>query len=105
MIKDLNIQKSEIVSKKEKMDEITFIDLFAGIGGTRLGFERAGAKCVFTSEWDKDCQKTYEANFGDKPHGDITKIEAKDIPNFHILVGGFSLPAIQQYGKEGGLSA
>ena len=45
-----------------KMGEIKFIDLFAGIGGTRIGFERAGAECVFSSEWDKDCQKTYKAN-------------------------------------------
>ena len=64
--------------------DITFIDLFAGIGGTRIGFERAGAKCVFGSEWDKYCQKTYLANFGEIPHGDITKIDAKDIPDFDI---------------------
>ena len=68
------------------MSEIKFIDLFAGIGGTRIGFERAGANCVFSSEWDKDCQKTYEANFGHKPEGDITKIDAKDIPDFHFLI-------------------
>ena len=85
-----------------KEDRFTFIDLFAGIGGTRLGFERAGGKCVFTSEWDKDCQKTYEANFGDKPLGDITKIEAKDIPDFQILVGGFPCQPFSSIGKREG---
>src|SRR3989344_276817 len=105
MIKDLKMQKSGIMNKKEKMEEeIKFIDLFAGIGGTRIGFERAGAKCVFTSEWDKDCQKTYETNFGDKPHGDINKIEAKDIPDFHILVGGFPCQPFSSIGKREGFS-
>lgn len=66
-----------------------FIDLFAGIGGTRLGFEQAGCKCIFTSEWDAYAQKTYEANFGDKPDGDITKIPSEKIPEHDILVAGF----------------
>jgi len=66
-----------------------FIDLFAGIGGTRRGYEAAGAKCVYTSEWDKYAQKTYEANFGDKPQGDIQEIEASSIPDFDILLAGF----------------
>jgi len=91
-----------ITNRKMKKEIITFIDLFAGIGGTRLGFEKAGAKCVFTSEWDKNCQKTYEANFGDKPHGDITKIEAKDIPDFEILVGGFPCQPFSSIGKRQG---
>jgi DNA (cytosine-5)-methyltransferase 1 len=59
-----------------------FIDLFAGIGGMRLAFEDAGGSCVFSSEWDKDSQKTYEANFGEVPSGDITKIPIDEIPNF-----------------------
>ncbi len=67
----------------------TFIDLFAGIGGFRLAFESAGAKCVFSSEWDEMAQKTYEANFSERPHGDITKIAAKDIPDHDILTAGF----------------
>lgn len=67
----------------------TFIDLFAGIGGTRRGFENHGNVCVFTSEWDKYAQITYERNHGDKPHGDITKIHERDIPNHDILIGGF----------------
>ena len=57
-----------------------FIDLFAGIGGIRMAFERAGGRCVFSSEWNKFAQQTYEANFGEIPEGDITKIAAKDIP-------------------------
>lgn len=67
----------------------TFIDLFAGIGGTRLGYESAGGRCVFTSEWDKYAQKTYEVNFGDAPHGDIRQISADQIPDFDILLAGF----------------
>lgn len=68
----------------------TFIDLFAGIGGLRIGFQRAGGKCLFTSEWNKYAQKTYQKWFGDEPHGDITKIKPKDIiPKHDILVAGF----------------
>lgn len=66
-----------------------FIDLFAGIGGLRVGFQRAGGKCIFTSEWNKYAQKTYHKWFGDEPHGDITKIKPKDIPNHDVLVAGF----------------
>ena len=66
-----------------------FIDLFAGIGGTRIGFEKAGGKCVFTSEWDKHCQITYYANFGEMPHGDIRTIDEKKIPDHDILLAGF----------------
>jgi hypothetical protein len=69
--------------------QLTFIDLFAGIGGTRLAFEAAGCKCVFSSEWDKFAQQTYEANFGEKPHGDIRKIPSSEIPDHDILVAGF----------------
>ena len=69
--------------------EFTFIDLFAGIGGMRIAFEKAGGRCVFSSEWNKFSQQTYETNFGDIPDGDITEIKAKDIPNHDILVGGF----------------
>lgn len=66
-----------------------FIDLFAGIGGTRIGFERVGGKCVLTSEWDKYCQQTYEANYGDKPVGDVRELQVENIPQYDILVGGF----------------
>lgn len=66
-----------------------FIDLFAGIGGMRIAYERAGGECVFSSEWDKKCQETYLKNFGEIPYGDITKIAASDIPDHDILVAGF----------------
>jgi DNA (cytosine-5)-methyltransferase 1 len=72
--------------------DFTFIDLFAGIGGMRLGFEAMGGKCVFTSEWDAYSNKTYRANFPDDEHeiaGDITKIDAAEIPAHDVLVGGF----------------
>jgi DNA (cytosine-5)-methyltransferase 1 len=69
--------------------QFTFIDLFAGIGGMRIAFEKAGGKCVFSSEWDKFAQQTYEANFGEKPEGDIRKILSSDIPDHDILVAGF----------------
>lgn len=69
----------------------TFIDLFAGIGGLRRGFEAAGGRCVFTSEWNKFAQKTYTANFHDgrPPQGDITATETSDIPDHDVLVAGF----------------
>ena len=72
--------------------DFTFIDLFAGIGGLRRGFESIGGKCVFTSEWDKYSQKTYAANFPDDDHeinGDITKVDVEDIPTHDVLLAGF----------------
>jgi DNA (cytosine-5)-methyltransferase 1 len=67
----------------------TFIDLFAGIGGMRLGLEANGGECLFTSEWDRWSQKTYAANFDDIPSGDITKIPIEEIPDHDILAAGF----------------
>lgn len=69
----------------------SFIDLFAGIGGVRLGFEAAGGRCVFTSEWDAFAQRTYSANFGDEHpiSGDITAIDAEQIPDHDVLLAGF----------------
>ena len=73
--------------------EFTFVDLFAGIGGCRMGFERAGGECVFTSEWDDYARQTYKANFRvDEDHpfvGDITEVDASVIPDHDVLVGGF----------------
>ena len=80
----------------------TFIDLFAGIGGIRIPFQENGGACVFSSEWDKFSQKTYYANFGEVPTGDITKIEAKDIPDFDILLGGFPCQPFSQAGLHKG---
>lgn len=68
---------------------LRFIDLFCGIGGFRIAFERAGARCVFSSDWDKFSQQTYAANFGEKPHGDIHAVAVADIPAHDILCGGF----------------
>ena len=83
---------SDIKKKTEKSetdDSFRFIDLFAGIGGMRIAYERAGGKCVYSSEWNKYSQQTYFANFGEQPEGDITQVEAEDIPDHDILVAGF----------------
>jgi DNA (cytosine-5)-methyltransferase 1 len=71
--------------------QFTFIDLFAGIGGFRMGFEAAGGTCVFTSEWDRHSQATYRHNHGDhQVHGDITKLhELMDVPAHDVLLAGF----------------
>jgi len=81
-----------------------FIDLFAGIGGMRIAFESAGGKCVFSSEWDKDSQKTYEANFGEIPFGDITQIDERKIPKFDVLSAGFPCQPFSTIGKRQGFS-
>jgi modification methylase ssoII len=84
--------------------EFTFIDLFAGIGGIRLPFQELGGKCVFSSEWDAFAQKTYRVNFGEVPSGDIAKIDAKDIPNFDILLAGFPCQPFSQAGLKKGFA-
>ncbi len=69
--------------------QFTFIDLFAGIGGMRIAFERNGGHCVYSNEWNKYSQQTYFANFGEQPEGDITQVRASSIPDHDILVAGF----------------
>lgn len=72
-----------------KRPKFKFIDLFAGIGGIRLAYQNNGGKCVFSSEWDSFAKKTYEANFGEVPFGDITQISESEIPDHDVLLGGF----------------
>ena len=94
--------KAPFKEKSHNHNKFTFIDLFAGIGGIRLPFQQLGGKCVFSSEWDKFAQKTYAANYGELPSGDITQIKAEDIPNHDILLGGFPCQAFSQAGKRQG---
>ena len=105
---------------KKKKQEVTFIDLFAGIGGFHLAFHNAGAKCVFVSEWDKHARQTYEHNFKKiQPElfdigifakgknlfaGDITKVNEKEIPDFDILTGGFPCQPFSQAGFRKGFA-
>lgn len=85
-----------------KNAQFLMIDLFAGIGGIRLAFQKQGGYCCFTSEWDKFAAKTYRANFGDEPNGDITKINEKEIPEHNILLAGFPCQAFSQAGLKQG---
>lgn len=96
--------KSSVPFPAPDKPKFKFIDLFAGIGGFRLAFQNLGGKCVFTSEWDKYSKKTYQANFGEIPFGDITKPETKNyIPdNFDVLCAGFPCQAFSIAGKRGG---
>lgn len=80
----------------------SFIDLFAGIGGMRLGFESVGGHCVFASECDEKACDTYERNFGSRPSGDITRIDSNAIPDFDILLAGFPCQAFSIIGKQEG---
>jgi DNA (cytosine-5)-methyltransferase 1 len=87
---------------RNSLNNYRFIDLFAGIGGFRLALESFGAKCVFSSEWDKDCQEVYKTNFGDKPYGDIRKIPETEIPPHDILCAGFPCQPFSISGKQMG---
>ncbi len=90
--------------KKQNKHSFTFIDLFAGVGGVRMAFERTGGKCVLSSEWDIPCQHVYEANFGERPLGDIRKISAEDIPNHDILAAGFPCQSFSIIGDRLGFA-
>ena len=97
-------EPSDIPFPSVKNPKFKFIDLFAGIGGFRLALQNLGGKCVYTSEWDREAKKTYKANFGETPFGDITKKETKSyIPDeFDILCAGFPCQAFSIAGKRGG---
>lgn len=79
-----------------------FIDLFAGIGGFRLALESFGAKCVYSNEWDRFAQETYQMNFGDTPEGDITQVDETSIPDHDILCAGFPCQPFSISGKQYG---
>lgn len=81
---------------------LTFIDLFAGLGGFRLALESLGAKCVYSNEWDVQAQKVYAKNFGEIPEGDITQVNEKSIPSHDILCAGFPCQAFSISGKQKG---
>jgi DNA (cytosine-5)-methyltransferase 1 len=90
--------------KSGKTPKFKFIDLFAGIGGMRLGFQAAGGTCVFSSEFEKNAQQTYFENHGDFPFGDITKIHASDIPDHDILLAGFPCQPFSHAGLKLGIA-
>lgn len=85
----LSLSWDDLPYPPPKSWDFTFIDLFAGIGGFRQAFQDAGGKCVFSSEWDKYAKKTYEANYGETPYGDIRKINKSEIPDHDVLCAGF----------------
>lgn len=89
---------------EEKKKQITFIDLFAGIGGFRLALEAIGCKCVYSSEIDKHARKVYTDNFDDVPDGDITKVDADSLPDFDLLAAGFPCQPFSIAGKELGFA-
>jgi DNA (cytosine-5)-methyltransferase 1 len=81
----------------------SYIELFAGVGGIRLGFyNETGNTCVFASEFDKFCQETYAANFGEVPHGDVTRIDPASIPPFNTLLAGFPCQPFSAAGRRRG---
>lgn len=104
-------KKNKIISQtlfpsSRKISNPTFrtIDLFAGIGGIRIGFEGVGGESVFSSEWDKYSQVTYQANFEEIPYGDITAIEPEEIPEFDVLLAGFPCQPFSQAGLKQGFA-
>jgi len=86
------------------MAEFKFIDLFAGIGGIRRPYQKLGGECVFSSEIDKFAVQTYKANWNETPRGDITQIEASEIPQFDVLLAGFPCQAFSIAGKRQGFN-
>ena len=98
------LPESAPYKNRRKKNDFKFIDLFAGIGGIRLPFQELGGECVFSSEWDKFAKKTYAANYGEVPQGDITKTSVNDIPEHDLLVGGFPCQTFSQAGLKKGFS-
>lgn len=98
--------KQQVPFPEPQENKFKFIDLFAGIGGFRIAMQNSGGKCVFTSEWDEQAKKTYEANFGEIPFGDITKEETKKfIPDgFDVLCAGFPCQAFSIAGNRKGFA-
>lgn len=91
-----------IAIDKKTLNNYTFIDLFAGLGGFRIALESLGAKCVYSNEWDVPVQQVYADNFGDTPEGDITKVDEFSIPDHDILCAGFPCQAFSISGKQRG---
>ncbi len=84
------------------MKNYKFIDLFCGLGGFRMGFEKSNFQCVFSSDINKHIRQTYEANFGERPAGDITKLDPAEMPDFDVMVGGFPCQPFSISGKKKG---
>lgn len=90
--------------RPRKHPDFKFVDLFAGIGGIRLGFQQAGGACVFSSEFDKYAQKTYKKNHGEYPFGDLTLIDPKSIPDHDVLLAGFPCQPFSHAGLKQGIT-
>ena len=96
--------KAKSAARVAFKDNWTFIDLFAGIGGMRIPFEAMGGACVFSSEWDKSARQTYYHNFDEQPAGDITKIDAAEIPDHDVLLAGFPCQPFSIIGNKRGFA-
>jgi DNA (cytosine-5)-methyltransferase 1 len=97
-----NLSMLEFKQYQKTLKEYNYIDLFAGIGGFRLGLDYFGANCVFTSEWNKYASEVYFNNFGEMPEGDITKIKENHIPKHDIICAGFPCQPFSISGSRGG---
>ncbi len=94
--------ESDEGSNEETQGNITFIDLFAGIGGIRLGMEQVGFECIMSCDINKECQKNYFVNFNEQPLGDIKEISEDDVPYHTVLCAGFPCQPFSISGKQKG---